>query len=48
LVFEVADVARAREELANAGVQMFEFVNESGVRRVDGLDCEGHRFQLTE
>ena len=48
LVFQVADVASARAELAGKGVQMFELVSEGGARRCDGLDCEGHRFQLTE
>jgi hypothetical protein len=48
LVLKVADVARARGELLSMGVEMYPLVAEDSVRRCDGLDCEGHRFQLTQ
>lgn len=50
LVFTVADVAAARERLVHVGVEMFDVVRfpagDFTVEVCDGLDPEGHRFQL--
>tara|TARA_B100001013_G_scaffold318512_1_gene226900 strand:- start:4173 stop:4508 length:336 start_codon:yes stop_codon:yes gene_type:complete len=45
LVFEVPSVGVAREKLKHEGTVMFEIQGEDPVR-CDGLDVEGHQFQL--
>jgi catechol 2,3-dioxygenase-like lactoylglutathione lyase family enzyme len=47
LVFEVADVAAVRQQLVNAGAQVFEMSSGTPLR-CDALDVEGHRFQLVQ
>ena len=46
LVFAVPSVKRARQELIEAGVTMYEIAGEGEVVRCDGEDVEAHRFQL--
>ena len=47
LVFEVEDLARVRQALLDAGVEVFE-ISDSEPPRCDGLDVEKHRFQLVQ
>ncbi|MDA0336638.1 MAG: hypothetical protein O2782_15860 [bacterium] len=46
LVFAVPSVKRARQELIEAGVTMYEIAGEGEVVYCDGEDVESHRFQL--
>lgn len=46
LVFAVNGVGAARQRLLDEGVTMFDIATEGDTARCDGLDVEGHRFQL--
>lgn len=47
LVFYAADVPAAREELLRRGVEMDEVRAFGDLQLCDGLDVEGHRFQIS-